>query len=105
MQLPSFDELQQLAKENPSQLEELRQRLAQQLIEQAPVTSRARLRGLQFQIDAQRHCAPQPLDACIKISDMMLDSLSRLNQVLEGTYPDTAKKAAVIDIKKHNKEI
>ena len=52
MDFPSFEELLELAKNNPESLERLRQRLIDQTIRQAPLNDQRRLRGLQFQIDA-----------------------------------------------------
>ena len=83
MEFPSFDEMAELAKNNPEKLEVLRQQLIDQIIEQAPEDYHRRLRGLQFQIDAQRQIAPNPMAACLKISKMMHDSLADLRSFLQ----------------------
>ena len=89
MDFPSFEELLELAKNNPESLERLRQRLIDQTIRQAPLNDQRRLRGLQFQIDAQRQIAPNPMAACLKISKMMHESLSDLCSFLQ---PDDSQK-------------
>ena len=80
--LPEFDKLREMAKQNPEQLEKLRAELCDQLIQEAPEEHRRRLRGLQFRIDMERQRAKSPMAACIAISGMMHDSFDRLRQVL-----------------------
>jgi hypothetical protein len=77
--LPSFDELLKLAQNNPGELERLRQQQVNKLIENAPASYRHRLRGIQFQIDAQRSIHNRsPLGSCMKISQMMHESFAEL---------------------------
>src|SRR5690606_24321147 len=80
--------LRDLAERDPEELENLRLREIESLIENAPEHMRRRLRGLQFQIDCTRRLHPTPLGACIAISQIMMDSLCKLNQSLhqEGNY-------------------
>lgn len=81
--LPKFDELLKLAQENPEALEALRQEQIDQLIDNADENYQARLRGLQFQIDAQRQIhADSPMGACMKISKMMHESFAELRVYL-----------------------
>ncbi len=81
-QIPDFDTLKEIAEKNPEALESYRQHLISSVIMDAPTEFRARLRGLQFQIDCQRHLQSTPLAACIKISQMMHDSLFNLTGLL-----------------------
>jgi hypothetical protein len=77
--LPNFDQLLKLAQEKPEELERFRQQQIDLLIQQAPPKSRDRLRGLQFQIDAQRQIhSDSPMGACVKISQMMHESFAEL---------------------------
>lgn len=78
MNLPDFDQLLELAKNKPEELETLRAKLVGSLIAKASGDTQARLRGLQFQIDAQRKIHKSPLGACIKISSMMKNSFHDL---------------------------
>jgi hypothetical protein len=80
--LPDFDVLATMAQTDPAGLEALRQRLCEELIASAPPHMQRRLRGLQFQIDAQRRLAKTPLQACLKISEMMHDSFAELRAAL-----------------------
>lgn len=77
-ELPNFDTLLRIAKQDPEQLEQIRIQLAQQTISQAPEHLRPRLRGLQFQIDIKRKLAKTPLAACIQLSNMMHRSFMEL---------------------------
>lgn len=80
--LPDFDTLVHLARTNPDELEQLRVRLCNDLIERAPEASRRRLRGIQFQIDMERRKAGNPMAACIRISQMMHESFENLRSTL-----------------------
>jgi selenocysteine-specific translation elongation factor len=78
-ELPKFDELMKLAQNNPEALEALRQEHVNALIDNAPEADKTRLRGLQFQIDAQRKIHNHsPMGACLKISKMMQESFADL---------------------------
>lgn len=83
-ELPDFDTLKQMAEENPEGLEALRKRHVDALINNAPQAMQRRLRGLQFQIDAQREIHSTPMAACIKLSQMMYDSFSELRYLLNS---------------------
>lgn len=75
----SFDTLMDMAKNNPEQLEAYRQQEIEKIINAAPESYRRRLRGLQFQIDANRQLhAHSPMGSCIKISEMMHQSFNEL---------------------------
>lgn len=96
LQLPSFDEMKIMAQEQPEALEDLRQLLTEELIQNAPQRGRRRLRGLAFVIDAERRKARNPLQACIKLSQMMLDSAVELQaslDLLKTTAPPPTKTA------------
>lgn len=76
---PSFDTLLKMAQERPDELEKFRLEQIDLLINQAPEHSRNRLKGLQFQIDAQRSLHKDShMGACLKISQMMHESLAEL---------------------------
>lgn len=98
--LPSVDELIALAKRDPEGLENLRKQQIEQLITAAPAKLQNRLRGLQFQIDSRRRLHKSPMGACLMISDMMLDSLGRLNEALHGSIthdaPQETRPASVL---------
>lgn len=76
--------LMEIARSNPEELERIRVREVEQLISRAPAHLKQRLRGLQFQIDCKRRLHKTPLGACIEISKMMFDSVYSLNEALHG---------------------
>ncbi|MBA1146730.1 DUF3135 domain-containing protein [Ectothiorhodospiraceae bacterium WFHF3C12] len=71
-----FDEWSRLAREDPSGFEACRSRAIEDLISQAPGHRQARLRGLQWQIDQVRATSGTPLAACLRISNMMWESVT-----------------------------
>lgn len=97
MKLPEFDELVQMAKNNPEQFEELRETLIEDVISSARSSSQRRLRGLQFQIDVARKKAKTPLAACIQISSMMHESFAELRLHLNDPWraPEPQNEAPV----------
>lgn len=97
MQLPTFDELLKLAQHNPEQLEALRQQAVEETISNAPDAQQRRLRGLQFQIDAERRIANNPMAACINISKMMHDRLFELRQFVNPDEANSLQMPAYAD--------
>lgn len=91
----------EIAKRNPEELERIRLREIEQLIGRAPEHLKARLRGLQFQIDCKRRLHATPLGSCIEISKMMLDSVYSLNEALNGRdpkpLPQNRQTAAILE--------
>ena len=87
---PSFDTLLDMAQHRPDELERFRQEQIERLISSAPEISQRRLRGLQFQIDAQRQLhSDSALGSCMKISQMMHESFANLRRQLNditGTH-------------------
>jgi hypothetical protein len=74
-----FNKLCKLALEDPEALEKFRLQQVELIINRAPIKHQPRLRGLQFQIDAQRALhINSPMGACLKISRMMHDSFDEL---------------------------
>ncbi|MDX1452929.1 MAG: DUF3135 domain-containing protein [Oleiphilaceae bacterium] len=82
VRLPDFDELLRLASEEPDSLERLREELCNRVIAGAPPAMQARLKGLQFRIDAERRLSQHPMGACIRISRLMNESLAELQHAL-----------------------
>ncbi|KZX73901.1 hypothetical protein A3715_00620 [Oleiphilus sp. HI0009] len=91
VELPNFDELMRLASENPEQLESIRKNAIETVINGAPKHMRERLQGLQFQIDMERKRCNNPVQACMKISSMMNDSIAELRYALN--QPDDYLKS------------
>lgn len=92
LELPNFDELVTLAQENPDALEALRQEHIDAIINSANSDNQQRLRGLQFQIDAQRQIhKSSPMGSCMKISQLMHECFAELrghlNQISGANDP------------------
>lgn len=67
-----FDAWARLAKTDPEAFERQRAQVIETAIRSGAPRNRHRLRGLQFQVDAQRRLSSNPLGACIRLSRMML---------------------------------
>lgn len=80
--LPDFDTLMRLHKEDPEALERLREQLTSQLMDKASSSARHRLQGLQFRINMELRRAGNPTARFLRLSGMMQDSLAELNHCL-----------------------
>lgn len=83
MDKPTFDELKELAQQDPEGFEKLRSELIEDCINQSSERNQSRLRGLQFVIEARRLVADNPMKALLDIQAMMHDSFLRLQQALD----------------------
>lgn len=81
-ELPDFDTLLAMHRDDPDALESLRQRLTSQVIEQAPCEYQRRLAGLQFRINMELRRAGNPTARFLRLSDMMHDSVAELSHCL-----------------------
>jgi hypothetical protein len=79
-----FDDWRELYQRDPQAFEARRLAWINELIDSAPQDQQRRLRGLMFQIDAQRQLASNPLDACIRVSSMMWERFADLKEHLNG---------------------
>lgn len=68
-----FDSLSQLAQSDPQAFEAKRLEMIGQLIASAPEEMRQRLHSFQWRIDMERERSDNPLQACIRLSNMMWD--------------------------------
>lgn len=97
--LPAFDVLVDMARNHPDRLEALRAKLSQDIIDSASdEQQKKRLAGLQFQVDMERERARTPLQATIRISEMMCHSLAELHKSMVTPLVDeSADKRAVAE--------
>lgn len=105
-----FDGWVALCKKDPDGFEKKRQELIQSAIDDAPERMHRRLNGLQWRIDRERELAKNPLDGCIKVYQMMMDSvyepeglLDALNMTIEDikeSAPNVVKMRNVSRIRK-----
>ena len=85
--LPDFDDLVKMSAE---ELETLRKEYIEEIINSASSEDqKRRLRGLQFKIDMERERSKNPMDSCIKISQMMHDSFVELGDKLKELQSQT----------------
>ena len=68
-----FEDWANLAHSDPAAFEAKRLAMIEKLIEGAPEDLRQRLRSFQWRIDRERERSANPLQACIRISNMMWD--------------------------------
>ena len=73
--LVDFDQWADLAKTDPDAFEARRAEAIEAMIQRMPDEKQQRMRCLQWKIDQVRNQASNPMAACIKISEMMWDSL------------------------------
>ena len=78
-----FDTMKDMAKDDPEAFERLRQQMIDALIDDAPEANRRRLIGLQWRVDQERLLARTPMGACIRISNMMWESVTGEGGLLE----------------------
>ena len=90
-QLPDFDTLLAMHRDDPAALDKLREELTGEIVEAAPSETRRRLAGLQFRINMELQRAGNPTAAFLKLSGMMQESFSELNFCLNN--PVDAVKA------------
>ncbi|GMQ89458.1 MAG: hypothetical protein BMS9Abin09_0945 [Gammaproteobacteria bacterium] len=84
--LIDFEQFSKLAKSDPEAFEAKRAELIEEVIQRMPAHKQHRMRCLQWKIDQVRNQASNPMAACIKLSEMMWDSLvgpGGLREVLE----------------------
>lgn len=95
-----FDKWARLAHADPKAFELKRKNTIEAVISDAPVRCQAQLRRMQWKLDRIRETTPTPLAACVRMQEMMWDSvlgedglLARLRQlpVHDGTGRKTAQ--------------
>ncbi len=73
-----------LAKNDPERFESMRKKELKELIDKAPDRIKHRMEGLQWQIDQLRERAANPLSGCLRISQMMWNSVTGERGLLEA---------------------
>lgn len=99
---PDHETLARLAREDPEAFERLRRDLLDGLIDRAPDHLKPRLLGLQFRVDQVRQLAHTPLNATIRISELMWKSFLSLSDELSGRaiHKDEPASARIIDFRR-----
>lgn len=89
----NFDMWSELSKTDPEAFEELRKKTVAKFIDSIDTDRQDRLRCLQWKVDRVREQQKTPIAACVAISDMMWDSLERLNKIYYDYEGMTALKS------------
>jgi len=96
-----FEYWRKLAKSDPQAFERAREEVIAQYIASLPAVQQDRMRRLQWRVDIERQRARNPMDAAIRIYDMMWDSVGKSMEALEslaeampGAAPVKGKKVA-----------
>jgi hypothetical protein len=71
-----FDTWSDLAQSDPQAFEARRAEIIEQMIQRMPTHKQHHMRCLQWKIDQVRAHSSNPLSACIKLSEMMWESLT-----------------------------
>jgi uncharacterized protein DUF3135 len=79
----NFDKMARLAKEDPDEYENMREKMIQEVIDNTSPEVRRRMEGLQWQIDQIRSTSANPMSSCLKISQMMWDNVLGDNGLLD----------------------
>lgn len=79
-----FDEWAALAKKDPEAFEVRRQQEIARVIADAGPDRQARLKGLQWQLDANRKLSGNPLSSCVRIFNQMWSSVYGKHGLLEA---------------------
>lgn len=98
MALPEFDVLLDMARNNPTALETLRDELTKDVLDRArDDEQRKRLEGLVFKVDMERRRSSSPMGATIRLSEMMCKSLADLQLAIvapDELQPEHARATA-----------
>jgi hypothetical protein len=79
-----FDYWMALAKSDPEAFEKQKREEIGAVINRAPEELQHRLNGLQWSIDAKVKTAKNPMDACLKVYQMMMDSVYEKDGLLDA---------------------
>lgn len=97
-----FEYWAKLAETDPEAFEKKRRAAVDELILSMPDEHQARMKQLQWKIDAVREVSPNPLASCMRIYDMLMDRtygdgglLDSLNELVAAYHdsPDIEKKS------------
>jgi hypothetical protein len=104
--LVDFDTWSELAQSDPEAFEARRAEVIEQMIQRMPAHKQQRMRCLQWKIDQLCAQTSNPLSACIKLSEMMWNSLvgpgglrEALQRLGNGNF-EPPPKATVVDFER-----
>ncbi|NNE64290.1 MAG: DUF3135 domain-containing protein [Gammaproteobacteria bacterium] len=77
-----FDDWKDLFETDPDLFERYRKKILESQIAMAPESTRPRLQGLMFQMEAEAVRSPTPISYSLRLSAMMMDKFDELRQKL-----------------------
>lgn len=80
----NFEEWMLLYKKDPDSFEKNRLKLIQAAINEAPEKMHRRLTGIQWRVDCEIKLAKTPMAGCIKVYQMMMDSVYESDGLLDA---------------------
>ncbi len=86
-----FDEWVELYRQSPEQFEQRRLNWSRRVIEDAPKSYQRRLSGILFQINMEKRRSSNPIQHCMRISQMMWDKFDEMNSGLQALCNDPIK--------------
>lgn len=111
--LEDWEKWSRLAREDPESFEQERKAAIEKLIMKQPAESRLRSRQLQWKIDAVRQTSPNSFASCLRLYDMLMDtvygqdglvetcrSLSETAQPVRTDSGSGARKAQILQFRK-----
>lgn len=100
LKMPSVEEMQDMARNHPEQLEQLQTDMNAELLRIAPEHMKKRIAGLLWKVDAERKRHSNPLARAMAVSVLMMESLRELNEVLngivDGRTPEESETAKIL---------
>lgn len=102
-----FDYWSQLAKNEPAKFEGRRRAAINQTIASSPFYLKKRLQGLQWRIDMEIRRSKNPMDSCLRLNRMMLDTvyageglIQSVRKLADATPQNRAVEAIVIPFRR-----
>ena len=83
-----FDEWVKLYRHSPQEFEQRQRQWSERIINNSAQSHRRRLSGILFQNNMEKRRANNPLQHCMRISQMMWDKFNRLNSELQALHKD-----------------
>jgi hypothetical protein len=78
-----FDYWMQLAKQDADEFELQRKQAIQKIIDSAPEHLKKRLEGLQWRVDSEIKLSKTPMEACVRVNQMMMKIVFEKNGFLD----------------------
>jgi len=100
----NFEYWMQLQRSDPDMFEIERQRIIDHFIESTGHTNNRKLHGLQFKIDAERSRSTNPLGACIRLNQMLLDHVFNPHDIPVKTSQAGCQKNIILKFKRKTNE-